>query len=169
MRRQNLRLDWLAARGALSAHERVAITTIVLLLILSLAGMHIVEKENSSLRSEIQRRTIDQRASLTSLPITAEEAAKRSKASQLVAQHNELVAVLEQLGKVAPDGVVIESISLSPEGKTYRVELRTSELEAARRYVDKLSDEKLAREMWRVTSIEARRQSSEWLVIIETQ
>ena len=145
----------------------MAITAVVLLLILSLTGMHIVEEESSSLRSEIQRRTIDQSEDRTSHPITADETAKRAKASQLVVQHNELVAVLEQLEKVAPDGVMIESISLNPESKTHRIELRTNELEAARHYVDKLNGVNTSQQRWHITSVEAQRQNADWLAVVE--
>lgn len=168
MHRQNLRLDWLQGRVLVGAQQRIVLAAIVLLSVIALPAMYILDEQNSSVRDEIVRiqQSMDQRRTV-SHGSTGEEAAKRSKANQTIAQHNEVVAVLEVLEKIAPDGVLIESISLDPESKTYRIELRTAELEAARRYVDKLNNETTPPRMWHIASVQAQKQSGEWLAVLE--
>lgn len=167
MSRQTLRLDWLAVNDSVSAFQRIATVATIVLVISSLIAMLILEEENSLLRDEIERtqQDIDQR---TRGPrITGETGVQRSKTNQLVAQHNELVAVLELLEKSTPDGILIESISLNPEAKSYRIELRTSDLEIVRRYVERLNGKNESRRIWQIVAIEALKQSAEWLAVLE--
>lgn len=167
VRRQSLRLDWLKNLGATSRNQRIAAVSLALLLLCMFVAWFVLEA--SALREQIAAtQQASDRRNITART-TVDQAGSQAKTKQTIAQHNQLVEALEALEKVPSDGIVIESVSLNPEGKTYRVELRTGDVEAAKRYVDKLNSLDSPSYRWYIVSLEARQQSIEWLAVLEAK
>lgn len=164
--KHELQLDWLQKRGTSGRWPRVVVASATVL-VLVLVATYLLEQQNQALRDEVSvlQRELDKRASRTGAA-SPEELAKRGRTAQLIAQHNEVAATLEAVERVAPDGVEIESLSINPENKTYRIELRTSDIEAVTRYVENLNRGDSLRR-WHVISIET--QKSAFSVTLEAR
>lgn len=164
--KRELQLDWLAKRSSRGRSHTLVVAGAALLFLVLLAT-YLVEQQNQALREEVSvlQLELDKRAPRTSAA-SPEELAKRSRTAQLIAQHNEVAATLEAVERVAPDGVEIESLSVDPENRTYRIELRTTDIDAVARYVENLNRGDSIRR-WHVVSIET--QKSAFAVILQAR